>query len=59
MNVAVGLQTSAKIYFEFGMTIWAMVNMGESFAMIFGSWIQIEGLTVTWVLLAMQNLGLD
>jgi len=59
MNVAVGLQTSTNIYFEFGMTIWAMVNLGESFAMIFGSWIQIEGLTVTWVLLAMQNLGLD
>ena len=47
MNIAVGLQTSASIYFEFAITIWAMVNMGESMAIIFGSWIHIEGLTVT------------
>jgi hypothetical protein len=49
MNVAVGLQTSARIYFEFAISIWALVNMGESMAMIFGSWIGIEGLTVTYV----------
>lgn len=47
MNVAIGMQTSARIYFEYSISIWAMVNMGESFAMIFGSWIQTEGLTVT------------
>ena len=50
MNVAVGMQTSARIYFQFGTTIWAMLNMGESLAMIAGSWIPIEGLTVTCVL---------
>lgn len=47
MNVAVGLQTSARIYFEFAVTIWAMVNMGESFAIILATWIPVEGLTVT------------
>jgi hypothetical protein len=41
------MQTSARIFFEFGFSIWALVNMGESMAMIFGSWISIEGLTVT------------
>lgn len=49
MNVAVGLQTSARIYFEFAFTIWAMINMGESFAIVVGSWIAVEGLTVTCV----------
>jgi hypothetical protein len=47
MNVGVGLQTSARIFFEFATTIWALGNMGESAAMIVGAWIQSEGLTVT------------
>ena len=46
INVGAGMQTSARIYFEYAMTIWAMVNMGESFAIIFATWIPIEGLTV-------------
>jgi hypothetical protein len=49
MNVAVGMQTSARIYFEYSMTIWAMVNMGESFALVLASWLHVEGLTVTYV----------
>ncbi|ORY27652.1 P-loop containing nucleoside triphosphate hydrolase protein [Naematelia encephala] len=49
MNIAVGMQTSARIYFEYSATIWAMLNMGESFAIIFGTWIHTEGLTVTIV----------
>lgn len=47
MNVAVGMQTSARIYFQFSVSIWAMINMGESMTMIVGSFISIEGLTVT------------
>lgn len=47
MNVAVGMQTSVRIYFEFAVSIWAMINMGESFAVILASWIPVEGLTVT------------
>ncbi|KAK8861246.1 hypothetical protein IAR55_002065 [Kwoniella newhampshirensis] len=57
MNIGVGMQTSARIYFEFAITIWAMVNMGESFAMIFGSWIQTEGLTVTVVSTILSMVG--
>ncbi|WVQ92160.1 hypothetical protein IAS59_005968 [Cryptococcus gattii] len=57
MNVAIGMQTSARIYFEYSISIWAMVNMGESFAMIFGSWIQTEGLTVTIVSTILSLIG--
>ncbi|WWC68886.1 uncharacterized protein I206_102822 [Kwoniella pini CBS 10737] len=57
MNIGVGMQTSVRIYFEFAVTIWAMVNMGESFAMIFGSWIQTEGLTVTVVSTFLSMIG--
>ncbi|WVF67064.1 hypothetical protein IAT40_001808 [Kwoniella sp. CBS 6097] len=57
MNIAVGMQTSVRIYFEFAISIWAMVNMGESFAIIFGSWIQTEGLTVTSVSTLLSVIG--
>ncbi|WVQ94560.1 hypothetical protein IAU59_001640 [Kwoniella sp. CBS 9459] len=57
MNVAVGMQTSVRIYFEFAISIWAMVNMGESFAILFGSWIQTEGLTVTSVSTLLSVIG--
>ncbi|OCF32364.1 ABC transporter [Kwoniella heveanensis BCC8398] len=57
MNVAVGMQTSVRIYFEFAISIWAMVNMGESFAIMFGSWIQTEGLTVTSVSTLLSVIG--
>jgi hypothetical protein len=50
------MQTAARIYFQFGTTIWAMLNMGESLAMIAGSWIPIEGLTVTWVASILHQL---
>jgi hypothetical protein len=49
MNVGVGMQTSARIYFEYSISIWSMLNMGESFLLIFGTFIHIEGLTVTYV----------
>ncbi|WWC87631.1 uncharacterized protein L201_002521 [Kwoniella dendrophila CBS 6074] len=57
INIGAGMQTSVRIYFEFAITIWAMVNMGESFAMIFGSWIQTEGLTVTVVSTILSMIG--
>jgi hypothetical protein len=50
MNVGVGMQTSARIYFEYSISIWSMLNMGESFLLIFGTFIHIEGLTVTYVI---------
>ncbi|KAK4686772.1 hypothetical protein P7C73_g3345, partial [Tremellales sp. Uapishka_1] len=57
MNVAVGEQTSARIFFEFSMTIWALQNMGESLAMILGVWISTEGLTVTIVSTILSMAG--
>ncbi|WWD16853.1 hypothetical protein CI109_101285 [Kwoniella shandongensis] len=57
MNIGVGMQTSVRIYFEYAITIWAMVNMGESFTLILGSWIQTEGLTVTVVSTILSMIG--
>lgn len=47
MNVAVGMQTSVRIYFEYFACTWALVNMGESLSIIVASWLDSEGLTVT------------
>jgi len=47
MNVGVGMQTSARIFFEYFTTIWSLTNLGESFAIIVSSWVPSEGLTVT------------
>lgn len=58
MNVGVGMQTSVRIYYEFAMTIWAMVNTGESFALIFGAWVPTEGLTVTLALFQIRKCAL-
>jgi len=43
------MQTSARIYFEYSISIWALLNMGESLLLIFGTFIHIEGLTVTYI----------
>lgn len=47
MNVGVGMQTSARIFFEFFASIWALSNLGESFAIAVSMWVSSEGLTVT------------
>lgn len=59
MNVGVGMQTSARIYFEFSISIWALLNMGESLLLIFGTFIHIEGLTVTYVTSPVIKNGAD
>ena len=55
MNVGVGMQTSARIYFEYSLSIWSMLSMGESFLLIFGTFIHIEGLTVTYVFRVLEG----
>ncbi|KAJ7293859.1 P-loop containing nucleoside triphosphate hydrolase protein [Mycena rebaudengoi] len=40
MNVAVGMQTDARIYFEYSASIWAVLNLGESVAIIFASFFE-------------------
>lgn len=57
MNVAVGMQTSARIYFEFVTTIWALLNMGESMALATGMWVRSPGLTVTIISTLLSVVG--
>jgi len=49
MNVAVGMQTSARIYFEYAVTIWALQSLGESIAIIFASFFDAMGIAVSLV----------
>ncbi|KAL1410291.1 hypothetical protein Q8F55_004297 [Vanrija albida] len=57
MNVGVGMQTSARIYFEFITTIWALLNMGESMALATGMWVRSPGLTVTIISTLLSVVG--
>jgi hypothetical protein len=47
MNIGAGMQLSASIYCEFAVSIWTLVHLGESMAILFSSWVKIDGLTVT------------
>ncbi|KAJ6626947.1 P-loop containing nucleoside triphosphate hydrolase protein [Mycena sp. CBHHK59/15] len=49
MNVAVGMQTSARIYFEYAVTIWALQSFGESVAIVFASFFDAMGIAVSLV----------
>ncbi|CAK5265002.1 unnamed protein product, partial [Mycena citricolor] len=49
MNVAVGMQTSARIYFEYALTIWTLQSLGESIALIFASFFDAMGIAVSLV----------
>jgi hypothetical protein len=47
MNIGVGMQSSVRIFFEYSASIWALCNMGESYAMCVSMWINSDGLVVT------------
>lgn len=49
MNVAVGMQTSPRIYFEYAVSIWALQSLGESVAVIFASFFDAMGIAVSLV----------
>lgn len=49
MNVAVGEQTSIRIYFEFCTTIFCCLSFGESVAVLFCSFIEQMGVAVSLV----------
>nr|GAT46076.1 ABC transporter protein [Mycena chlorophos] len=49
MNVAVGMQTSARIYFEYCVAIWTLNSLGESVAIIFASFFDAMGFAVSLV----------
>ncbi|KAI0086907.1 P-loop containing nucleoside triphosphate hydrolase protein [Irpex rosettiformis] len=49
MNVATGMRTNARVYFEFAIAIWAQLNFGESIGIAFASFFDTMGLSVSLV----------
>lgn len=49
MNVATGMRTSGRIYFEFAVSIWVQLNFGESVGIAFASFFDTMGLSVSVV----------
>ncbi|CDZ97680.1 Pleiotropic drug resistance proteins (PDR1-15), ABC superfamily [Phaffia rhodozyma] len=49
MNVAVGLQTSYRIYIEFCVSIWAILSFGESISICLASFASETGLAVSYI----------
>ncbi|KAJ3519459.1 hypothetical protein NM688_g9298 [Phlebia brevispora] len=49
MNVATGMQTNARIFFEFVICIWVELNFGESVGIAFASFFDTMGLSVSLV----------
>ena len=49
MNVATGMRTGARIYFEFAISIWVQLNFGESIGIAFASFFDTVGLSVSVV----------
>lgn len=49
MNVATGMRTGARIYFEFAISIWAQLSFGESVGIAFASFFDTMGLSVSLV----------
>ncbi|KAJ7785733.1 P-loop containing nucleoside triphosphate hydrolase protein [Mycena metata] len=49
MNVAVGMQTNARIFFEYAVTIWALQSLGESIAVTFAAFFDAMGIAVSLV----------
>ncbi|KAI0685355.1 P-loop containing nucleoside triphosphate hydrolase protein [Cytidiella melzeri] len=49
MNVATGMRTSSRIYFEYSVVIWAQLNFGESIGIAFASFFDTMGLSVSLV----------
>ncbi|THG93191.1 hypothetical protein EW026_g7977 [Hermanssonia centrifuga] len=49
MNLATGMQTNARIFFEFTIAIWVQLNFGESIGIAFSSFFDTMGLSVSLV----------
>lgn len=49
MNVATGMQTNARIFFEYAISIWIELNFGESIGIAFASFFDTMGLSVSLV----------
>lgn len=49
MNVATGMRTNARIYFEFAVAVWVQLSFGESVGIAFASFFDTMGLSVSLV----------
>lgn len=49
MNVATGMRTGARIYFEFAIAVWMQLSFGESIGIAFASFFDTMGLSVSLV----------
>lgn len=49
MNVATGMRTNARIYFEFAVAVWVQLSFGESIGIAFASFFDTMGLSVSLV----------
>ncbi|KAG8923585.1 hypothetical protein FRC00_006062 [Tulasnella sp. 408] len=48
-NIGAGMQTNARIFFQFAFAQWALVSTGESIGMMFGSFTRSMGFNVSLV----------
>ncbi|KAG8903614.1 hypothetical protein FRC01_009068 [Tulasnella sp. 417] len=48
-NIGAGMQTNARIFFQFAFAQWALVSTGESIGMMFGSFTRSMGFNVSYV----------
>ena len=49
MNVATGMQTNARIFFEYALGIWMQLSFGESMGIAFASYFDTMGLAIPMV----------
>ncbi|EKM57187.1 uncharacterized protein PHACADRAFT_208320 [Phanerochaete carnosa HHB-10118-sp] len=49
MNVATGMQSNARIYFEFTVSVWIQLSFGESVGIAFASFFDTMGLSMSLV----------
>ncbi|KAG8903628.1 hypothetical protein FRB99_002933 [Tulasnella sp. 403] len=48
-NIGAGMQTNARIFFEFAFAEWALLSTGESIGLMFGSFTNSMGFNVSYV----------
>lgn len=57
INVAAGMQTNARIFFEFSVAVWMQLSFGESIGIAFASFFDTMGLSVSLVSVFLSMSG--
>ena len=57
MNIATGMRTSARIFFEYAIDIWMQLSFGESMGIVFASCFDTMGLAIAMVSVFMCVAG--